>query len=232
MSELNWGRYEELRPEQIELIRRKAPIAYLPWGALEWHSFHNPIGLDGMQSHGQCSALAQRTGGVVLPPVYLGTDTIKPFKGFPHSIEIREELVEELCLNILEELVSEKFTIIVVLTGHMGKGQTDALARAETRFLESHPDTPLWVTNSFEIIKEEYPYNHAARGETSHQLYFDGSLVDLHTLPNVDSLTLDDHGIWGSDPRNATRDEGRHMVELFVSRAAPHILDLLEKNIK
>mgnify|MGYP006201188507 CR=1 FL=1 len=29
-------------------VRAEAPVAYLPWGALEWHSYHAPIGLDGL----------------------------------------------------------------------------------------------------------------------------------------------------------------------------------------
>jgi creatinine amidohydrolase len=53
-----WGRYENLRPAQIDAIRAQTPLAYLPWGALEWHSYHAPIGLDGIKAQELCEALA------------------------------------------------------------------------------------------------------------------------------------------------------------------------------
>ncbi len=129
-----WGFYERLRPDQIEAIRDRAPIAYLPWGALEWHSYHAPVGLDGLQALGQCRALAQATGGVVLPPVYVGTDTIKPFKGFPHTIEHRAETVRALCREFLSGLEDEDFRVVVIVTGHCGGGHVDALRETVEAF--------------------------------------------------------------------------------------------------
>ncbi|NUM68336.1 creatininase family protein [candidate division KSB1 bacterium] len=115
-----WGKYEQLRPAQIAAIRARTPIAYLPWGALEWHSYHAPIGLDGIKAHGLCEALAKETGGVVLPAVYVGTDTIKPYKGFHHTIEHNAETVTKLCLEFLQQLADEDFKVIVLVTGHYG----------------------------------------------------------------------------------------------------------------
>ena len=69
-KEILWGKYEKLRPNQIENICLKSPIAYLPWGALEYHGNHNPIGLDGIKAYGLCIDLAKKAGGIVLPPVY------------------------------------------------------------------------------------------------------------------------------------------------------------------
>jgi creatinine amidohydrolase len=97
MTQSQWGNYETLRPVQIEAIRQRTPIAYLPWGALEWHSYHAPIGLDGIKAHGLCEALAREIGGVVLPPVYIGTDTIKPFKRVSSYLEHSAEIVTKLC---------------------------------------------------------------------------------------------------------------------------------------
>ena len=64
-------------------------------GALEWHCQHAPIGLDSIKAEGICQAIAQRMG-VVLPAISMGVNTIKPFKGFPHSIDFSGELVAEV----------------------------------------------------------------------------------------------------------------------------------------
>lgn len=225
----SWGLYERLRPAQIEAIRERTPVAYLPWGALEWHSYHAPVGLDGMQAHGQCRALAAATGGVVLPPVYVGTDTIKPYKGFPHTVEHQAGTVRALCREFLEGLADEAFRVIVVVTGHCGGGHVDALRETVEAFTEEHDDVGVWLVPSFEPMQDTYPSNHAARGETSFQLHFDPDLVDLSLLPADRAATLDDDGVWGENPRTASADEGATMLALFLQRTVPTVLKLIDR---
>lgn len=221
-----WGCYETLRPAQIEIIRAASPIAYIPWGALEWHSYHNPIGLDGMQAHGQCKALARATGGVVLPPFYIGTDTIKPFKGFPHCIEHSAETVRRLCTEVISQLVDEQFKVLIVVTGHCGGGHTDALQAAIDPFSKDHTDITLRLIPSFGPTQDTYPSNHAARGETSYQLLYEPDMVDLGTLPADRVTTLDTDGVWGEDPRLSSAEEGAEIERLFVERVLKEIQEM------
>lgn len=228
MDQLTWGPYERLRPAQIDRIRRQTPIAYVPWGALEWHSYHNPIGLDGMLAHGQCTALAQETGGVVLPPLYVGTDTIKPYKGFRHSLEHPPDTIRRLCTEILEQLADEGFKVIVVITGHCGGRHTEALREAASTFATQTPMPKVWVVPAFEPVQDIYPSNHAAQGETSLQLLFGPEMVDLAALPADRVATLDEDGVWGADPRLASTEEGEAILRLFVERTLPTVRALLE----
>lgn len=229
LKHLTWGRYEHLRPAQIEKIRAQTPIAYLPWGALEWHSYHAPVGLDGIKAQGLCEALAQETGGVVLPAVYVGTDTIKPYKGFHHTIDHNAETVTKLCLEFLTQLVDEKFKIIVLVTGHYGGGHVEAINAAAKEFSVRHPEIALWAFPDSEPLEGVFPKNHAARGETSFQLLFKPELVDLTLLPANRETTLEDDGVWGEDPRGASAAEGAKMLQVFLENAVPKIKALLEK---
>jgi creatinine amidohydrolase len=229
MSKL-WGQYELLRPEQIEHIRRKKPIAYLPWGALEWHSYHNPVGLDGLKAHGLCLALARETGGVVLPPIYVGTDTIKPLKGFQHTLEHSAETVGRLCTEYLEQLTEEGFKVLVLVMGHYGGGHVKAIREAADAFSPRHTQVTVWAFPDSEPLEGRYPANHAARGETSFQLLFSPDLVDLSLLPKDREATLDEDGVWGEDPRKATAEEGTAMLKLFLEHAVPKINSLLAKH--
>lgn len=224
-----WGRYEQLRPDQIESVRKCTPVAYLPWGALEWHSYHNPIGLDGMQAHGQCLALARSTGGVVLPPIYAGTDTIKPYKGFPHSIEHSAATVKALCDEFLQQLAEEGFRIIVVVSGHCGATHIETLQSSVDDFDAARPECGALLVPSFEPMKDRYPSNHAARGETSFQMLFDADLVDLSLLPAGRTATLEEDGVWGEDPRSASAGEGAEMLDLFVERTLPLIREKMNR---
>ncbi|UCG36946.1 MAG: creatininase family protein, partial [Candidatus Bathyarchaeota archaeon] len=69
--------YERLTPSEFQDRLEKAPIAYLPLGTLEWHGLHLPLGTDSLQSQAFFIKLAQRAGGIVLPPLFLGPDEVK-----------------------------------------------------------------------------------------------------------------------------------------------------------
>lgn len=225
MKNGNWGKYEQLRPDQIEDIQRRASIAYIPWGALEWHSYHAPVGLDGMKAHGLCEALAKETGGVVLPPIYVGTDTIKPFKGFKHTIEHNATTVTTLCAEYLRQLADEGFKVIVLVTGHYGEGHVAAIKKAVDTFSKDNPDIGLWAFPDSEPLEGAFPADHAARGETSFQLLFHPETVDLSKLPDREP-TLDEDGVWGEDPRNATAEEGGDMLDIFLQKTVSKIKKL------
>lgn len=221
-----WGEYARLRPHEIAEIMSRHPIAYLPWGAIEWHSYHNPVGLDGFIAEAQCKALARRNGGLVFPVVFAGTDTIKPFKGFKYTLEHDAGTVDALCSEFLGQLAEEGFTTIVLITGHAGGGHTDALATAGGRFRTARPDVGLIVYASFEPIKDTHPMNHAATGETSLQLFVDRETVDLALVPAGDPPTLDDDGVWGDDPRAASIEKGEAIMTKFVETVSPEIQKL------
>jgi creatinine amidohydrolase len=224
-----WGRFAHLRPSALEAIRAATPVAYLPWGALEWHGVHAPTGLDGMQAEGQCIALAGALGGVVLPVMYAGTDTIKPFKGFGHTIEHRAETIRALLTELLDGLADEGWRVLVVVTGHAGQRHQDTLHAAANAFAARRPDVAVRVWTSFDLIADTYAANHAARGEVSLQLAIAPEHVDLGAIPEGPPPTLDDDGVWGEDPRRATTEEGAAMLRLFVERATADLRPLLDK---
>ena len=58
-------RLECMRPEQIERAKARRPAIYLAFGSIEWHGYHNPVGLDALKAHEQLVGLAARCGGLV-----------------------------------------------------------------------------------------------------------------------------------------------------------------------
>lgn len=229
MSQISWGAYEMLRPAQIEAIRASSPIAYLPWGALEWHSYHNPIGLDGLKARKLCEALAEETGGVVLPPVYVGTYTMKPFKGFHHTLEHKVETIKALCMEYLEQLADESFKVIILVTGHYGGKHVEAIRETVAAFAAAHPSVLVWALTDAEPHEGFFDSNHAAYGETSYMMYFYPETVDLSLLPAERVATPDEDGVIGDDPRRASASDGERMLTVFVQQALPKIQELLAK---
>ncbi len=226
---IQWGHYAYLRPGQIEAIRAATPIAYIPWGALEWHSYHNPVGLDSLKAAGLCAALAEVTGGVVLPPFYVGTDTIKPFKGFQHTLDHDAETVRRLCRELLEQLADESFQVIVLLTGHYGRAHVDVIQETATAFANANPNIRVWALPDWQPVEGEFEPNHAAKGETSFQMLFHPETVDLSLLPADRLTTLDEDGVMGEDPRESSVDFGRQQLTAFVEGCVPKIQQLLNE---
>lgn len=226
-----WGRYEELRPREIEDIVARHPVAYIPWGALEYHSYHNPIGLDGIKAHGLCVELAEAVGGCVLPPVYHATSTIKTHPTAHqnrHSIEHSADFVEMLCRELIQQLIGESFRIVVVLTGHCGEPHFSILKTVGQEIQAQHPDRWIWVLAEFEVLEPGLlAANHSARGETALQLHFRPDLVRLDRIPAGPAPTLERDGVWGEDPRRATAAEGKAIARAFVERVAARIRDRL-----
>ncbi len=221
-----FGQYHRLRPVQIEAIKRLHPIAIIPWGAIEWHSYHNPVGLDGLIAESLALALAKQTGGLVLPPVYVGTDTIKVAHGFPHSIEHSQALVKDLCVEYCEQLSAEGFQVIVIITGHCGAGHRTALEEACEKVADL--DAQVLLIPAFDPVSDRYPVNHAAKGETSLQMHTHPGLVDTSLLPNDRTPTLEHDGVWGDDPSTSTAERGGDILDLFVDRCAPMVRDKLK----
>jgi creatinine amidohydrolase/Fe(II)-dependent formamide hydrolase-like protein len=108
---------------------------------------------------------------------------------------------------------------MVKASGGCSTSRTGAL-RSIVKWFVGFPDS--------EPLEGAYPKNHAARGETSLQLFFKPKLVDLTLLPADREATLDDDGVWGEDPRKASAAEGAQMLQVFLGKAVPKIRKLLQ----
>ncbi len=224
-------RFEEMKPEDYRRAKDAAPIAYIPWGAHEWHGRHNALGLDTLKAHGQCMELCAATGGVVFPAVYCGTNTMKEGSGFDCTLEFSRECVRLYAAEHLRQIADEGFRVIVVLMGHYGGEHMRVIQDAVEEFNSSQTAATAWAFPDFEPTAEEgFPGEHAAACETSYLMYFRPELVDLTRLPADGDLAFATEGIFGQDPRvAASRARGREGVNVLVKNAAPRIREMLEK---
>lgn len=222
------GRYGDLRPPQIDAIREQTPIAFVPWGALEWHCLHAPIGLDSTKAEGICLAIAEETGGVVLPAIPLGVNTIKPFKGFAHSIDTSADLAARVAEEICIQLADESFKVVILFTGHYPPEQIDALEEGARRARKMAKGTRflVWADNQF--LGDQYVGDHAGATETSFQMFFDPKSIVLDSLPDR-PLTLDGDGVMGDDPRKASVERGELQLKVVLQNAVPKVQALLEE---
>ncbi|MBP6506146.1 MAG: creatininase family protein [Opitutaceae bacterium] len=219
----HWGLYEQLMPAEIEAIFDRHPVAYLPWGALEYHGKHAAIGLDGLKAHGLCIELAKVAGGLVLPPVYVAANTIKGLTALGHarhSLDFSEGTLRVLVREHLNQLADEKFRVIFVLAGHVGQPHYDIIKDEAKQFNERQTATRAIATAETDLISPDLvKVNHAALGEISFLMHTHPHCVDLARLPAERVPTLEQDAVWGPDPRESSAEKGRVYTAAFVASA-------------
>ena len=225
-------RYEEMRPTEINAVLRETPLAYLVWGAHEWHGVQNPVGLDTLKAYSMTLELCKETGGVVLPPVYCGYQTMKPWAGFKHTFEFPRELVFRLVYEYLGNLYEEGFKAIVIVMGHYGNKHVDTIKEAVARFTGEHAYLRVLAITDYEPASwvNISGGDHAGKNETSLMMHFRPDLVDLSFLPQGDLDSKRD----GCTPnaKEATAEHGAILARLFVEQAVPKVRELLREAVE
>lgn len=222
-------RYEDLLPHQFRLRLAECPVAYLPLGTLEWHGEHLPLGSDAIISHGLMIKAAEKLGGIVMPPIYVGpdrsqlqlngsqlqgmdtADVTTPHRQLDGSCYwVSEGLFMSLIDNIIEQLKRAGFKVVFA-DGHgpSRNSWVNHLIEREIRF----GIKLLGVTKDFRQSWQSQ-MDHAAENETSLVMALRPDLVDLSQLPEDKSVWP--QGVGGSDPRQANAIAGQSYLKSSI----------------
>ncbi len=211
-------RIEYLRPAEIQAERARCSIAYLSMGPLEWHGPAMPYGTDALAAHAVACAAAQVTGGVVMPPLYLGTERERPAfmleaKGFenPESMYVkgmdvpancmpsyyaREDIFGVMVREHLRLLVEQGYELIVLFNGHGAFGQRDTLTRLAVEFSNETPSRVVYSMIDINGPDFEPDFGHGCLIEASLLRYLHDGCMDLGTYPPREvPLKYTDYGI-------------------------------------
>lgn len=222
-------RYAELLPHEFRARLSERPIAYLPLGTLEWHGEHLPLGADAIQSEGLMVECADRFGGIVMPPIYLGPDRAKPDEN--GAMLVGMDYAGSTTPN--RRLDGSCYWVPMGLHLQMVDAILEQLKRAGFRavFADGHgPSRQSWVDNIserearyglrlFGVTKDvskswKSQVDHAAINETSLMMHLRPDLVDIPRLPQ--SRDEWPQGVGGKDPRDATPALGKEWFTASV----------------
>ncbi len=213
-------RLETLFPEEMAARLRTCPILVLPFGTIEWHSHHLPLGLDGLVAQAIGEGIAERSEAVLAPVSYWAADGVP----FPYTLRLSSAQIEPLLVATFEQFAAMGFQVIVAFTGHFGLEQTLALKRAALTVMDRSSATVLPLTE-YDVVTDLYVGDHAALGETSLLWALRPDLVRLESVAADQPLP----GIIGPDPRGAASPEfGRQLLDTIAQRTADVATRLLE----
>lgn len=214
-------RLDRMRPSQAAAAMDRAPVAWVPLGAVEYHAPHLPIGTDSLTALEVVERAARDVGGVVLPPMVTTLGTLH----LPWSLRYEPRLVEATLRATIDQLASAGARVVVVHTGHAPldlihrvkrvcadaeasrRVSDDAFRAYGLCYLELNVAAGAGLGTAWPV-----PIDHGSVTETSLVLAIAPELVDLGALPDpVDAPVV---GIYGPDPR------GRATAELGEARLA------------
>ncbi len=201
-------RLEEMFPWEIATAMAEAPLCYLPLGTLEWHGEHAAVGLDALKAHAVCIRAVDRSGGIVVPPLYWSTDWREDLpdgsyltggieRGGPlprarqHVLAPPRNLPQPAARHLRGDAASR-----VSGNSRLERPLVDPHNIAATRetgevFRREHPKTGWLLLTDQEVVPDlHYPVEHAAGGETSLLLAIHPDLVALDKVFETDRSLL------------------------------------------
>lgn len=224
---MTFHEFIHLRPDQLKMAIEEFPLALIPLGSLEWHSYHLPLGMDGLKADALIKRIGEKMNkGVLFPCRWWGG--IKTMK-FPMTHEIPSFQQKRFFDNTIQWLYDMGFKVIILLTGHYPAKLTKILRKVSERFMQKHDDAYVFGLPEFLLLWDQnYFGDHAAAWETSISMALFPNDVDMGQLPdNYDFIERERKlGVMGKDPTKAANEAlGKRVVDLFVSR----MIGIIEK---
>lgn len=206
--------YEEMFPEEFKSALDANPTAYLPLGSIEYHGYHNVLGLDSLKAWKICQLAAKKIGGIVFPPLYLGVDAWPgiDLKKYPNKqydcYHLDAKHFQEVLEGYFYRMIRICFKKIVVLAGHYPNADVAKLAAKKF----SEKDVKIVIVKEPDLIEGEKG-DHAGKWETSLMMALCPEYVDLKRMENKSDRLM---AVEGEDPAESSLDYGKEMLEKML----------------
>jgi creatinine amidohydrolase len=222
--------YLELLPHEFRTRLAARPVGYLPLGTLEWHGEQNALGADALQSHALFTRAAERFGGIVFPPLFLGPDRVRAepdgrvLIGMDYAgVTTPPRQLDGSCYWVSRGLFLQLVEAVLAQAARAGFKVVVADGHGPSR-RAFHEHAPGWETQfGLHLISPGHriegawrsQVDHAGKNETSLMLAHHPHLVDLAQLPPDRSVWP--QGVAGDDPRDATPEHGEECIAVSLA---------------
>lgn len=233
-------RWNQITSDELAHMPKDETVILFPIGSIEVHGPHLPLGTDGLVIEKIAEmAAARQPPALVLPTLdyaYVNENT-----HFPGTVTLSAKTLISIVEEICDEVSRNGFKKIILLNGHGGNNEIlRAVQRGLLRgkrdyvtYMYVEPWAP--IRKEIEELAKGATIEHACEIETSTALYLIGDLVKLDRVTHEASLGSTDvpgtvktqvsfpsyciEGYVG-DPRRATKEKGKILVEKWVEDVA------------
>lgn len=233
---------ERMTPDDAGQALSEAGVAYLPIGPLEWHGRHLPVGVDLTIALRLCLHAAERTGGVVLPPLSIGVGG--EHGGYPFTALSPARDLDPVLADLVRRVLGwPGVRLVVLFCGHFAEEQKQQLERLN-RCAASVANVVLALSPA-DCPDPGIPLDHAGRFETGLMLAWASEQVHKDRLPTETAWPIEEgesawsdtrhdpahplYGVFGGDPRRASREEGRALAERLTTWLAGRVRARLDR---
>ena len=200
---------EELTsPELRRVVESGVATAVVPFGSIEAHGGHLPLGSDALLADFVGAAVAERLGAVLAPTVRVGC--AEAHMQGSGTLSVPPETLRDVALHIARSLITHGFRVIVLISTH--GGNRAVLENAARQLNEQQPDVLACAPRG---DLGPTPGAHSGKWLTSVMLVVRPDLVDVEFA---------DADIKG-EARTATADRGADILERFVSAMVATVRD-------
>ena len=244
--------YVLLEATYRQLLDSRPNVAVLPWGATEAHNYHLPHGADVIEATTlgeEAVKRACRRGArcVLLPCVPFGINHMQLNQ--VATISMRAATQQAVLHDVAESLLAQGIDRLVLLNFHGGNEFRsmirDIMLDLPIFIVQVHG----WQTDpAMRDLLDDPHGDHADEFETSYLLHVAPQFVapletagDGATTPSKLPAVSDTPGVWVcrdwpaltqstgvGDPRAATAEKGRQILELLVEALVPVLVELSE----
>ncbi len=250
---------EELRPKQILDKIRNPGAVFVPVSPLiEWHSFHLPMGVDGLIAEGVSVALADEFDALCCRCIPMALDGFRSekekqawgldpqadvfgmnFPGLPLATENHmPELLDGMVSARLSALKQSGFRFAFLVNQHGGAGQNERLAAVAEKFSDKSFTVAVLSVPRFNRFHAEGARashlkvgGHAGLCETLQLMAFRPELIDLNELPDG-ILSVASTGILHSEPQIPAEFNPRHALPELAAQWRTSTLENMAARVR
>jgi creatinine amidohydrolase len=207
-------RLEEISSRELRRVMDSGVgTAVIPFGSVEYHGGHLPLGCDALLADVVGEIVAERLDAVLAPTVRVGW--ADPHMGGTGTLSVPTETLRGVAFSVGRSLFAHGFLVIALISTH--GGNQAALEEAVQRLTEQYPDVVACAPRG---DVGPAPGKHSGKWLTSVMLAVRPDLVDLESA----GAELKD------ELRAATPDAGKENLERFVSAIVRLVRDEAQRH--
>ncbi len=184
---------QEMSWPDVRTYLEKCDMVIIPLGSTEQHGPHLPLGTDYYEATEMSKRISARTGVVVAPVLFVGYSEYH--SGFPGTLSLKPETMEEVLFETAEMLIKSGFRRFMFFNYHGGNSIVEQ--KVIHRINHTTEAVAVAIGIGSPVQKERYQEKtepldqHAGIGETSLMLYLKPELVRMEKAEKPEMTTTE-----------------------------------------